>query len=183
MHPFFDEKENFAAAYENNIFVLKVSKNILDTKASKKFTNQYYDNIKFLAWQNKQNGYLAACSSENVINLYDLRSNKNPVIRIIDDDVCRSIKFSNLNGTYLATGYNNKIKIWDVRKSNISPILQKKIFSESVDILDWHATQNHLLTGSKRENLLKIFNIKDDEINLLLLIILKFVIGQSNSII
>ena len=30
MHPFFDEKEYLAGAYENNLFVLKVSKNILN---------------------------------------------------------------------------------------------------------------------------------------------------------
>ena len=30
MHPFFDEKEYFAGAYENNLFVIKVSKNTLN---------------------------------------------------------------------------------------------------------------------------------------------------------
>ena len=31
MHPFFDEKEYFAGAYENSLFVIKVSKNSLNT--------------------------------------------------------------------------------------------------------------------------------------------------------
>jgi WD40 repeat protein len=173
MHPFFDEKEYFAGTYENNIFVLKVSKNLLNINESKKFTNQHYDNIKLITWQNKQNGYLASASTDKVINMYDIRSNKNPVLKIIDDDVCKSMKFSNLNSTYLATGYNNRLKIWDLKKSLNVPIFQKKIFQECVDILDWHTTQNHLLAGSKRENLLKIYNLKDDELNFLMEIKIK----------
>jgi WD40 repeat protein len=164
MHPFFDEKEYLAGAYENNIFILKVSKNELNINEAKKFISQHEDNVKHLTWQSKQNGYLASCSTDKVINLYDIRSHRNPVHRLKDDDVCRAMKFSNVNPSNFATGYDKRIKIWDFRKSMSHPVLQKIIFQHSVDIIDWHSTQNHLLAGSKRENLLKIFNVKENEL-------------------
>jgi WD40 repeat protein len=164
MHPFFDEKEYLAGAYENNLFILKVSKNELNINEAKKFISQHEDNVKHLTWQNKQNGYLASCSTDKVINLYDIRSHRNPVHRLKDDDVCKAMRFSNVNPSNFATGYDKRVKIWDFRKSMTHPVLQKVIFQHSVDILDWHSTQNHLLAGSKRENLLKIFNVKDNEL-------------------
>lgn len=173
MHPFFDEKEYFAGAYENNLFICKVSKNVLNINDAKKFTNQHYDNIKYIAWQNKQNGLLASVSTDKLIQLYDIRSNKNPVIKIHDDDVCKSMKFSNINCSLLATGYNKRLKIWDLRRSTVHPVLNKIIFKECVDILEWHLTQNLLLTGSKRENLLKIYSVKDGDITNLLEIKIK----------
>jgi WD40 repeat protein len=168
MHPFFDEKEYLAGAYENNIFILKVSKNELNINEAKKFISQHDDNVKLLTWQNKQSGYLASCSTDKVINLYDIRSHRNPVHRLKDDDICKSMKFSNVNPSNFATGYDKRIKIWDFRKSMTSPVLQKVIFQHCVDIIDWHSTQNHLLAGSKRENLLKIFNVKENELNFLM---------------
>ncbi len=44
MHPFFDEKEYFAGAYENNLFIIKVSKNTLNINEAVNFF--YYCNIK-----------------------------------------------------------------------------------------------------------------------------------------
>jgi hypothetical protein len=44
MHPFFDEKEYFAGAYENNLFVIKVSKNTLNINEAVK--NFYFYNSK-----------------------------------------------------------------------------------------------------------------------------------------
>jgi WD40 repeat protein len=173
MHPFFDEKEYLAGAYENNIFVLKVSKNELNIVEAKRFISQHDDNIKLLSWQNKQNGYLASSSTDKVINLYDIRSHRNPVHRVKDDDICKSMKFSNTNPTNFATGYEKRIKIWDFKKSMTHPVLQKQIFQHSVDIIDWHSSMNHLLAGSKRENLLKIFSVKENELNFLMEIKIK----------
>ena len=39
MHPFFDEKEYFAGAYENNLFLMKVSKNSI---------NKIDENVKYI---------------------------------------------------------------------------------------------------------------------------------------
>ena len=162
MHPFFDEKEYFAGAYENNIFVLKVSKNSININEAKKFPNGHYENIRFLAWQVKQHGFLASTSSDKVINLYDTKflQNRNPILKILDDDVVKSIKFAYVNNTYLATGYDKRIKIWDIKKTTTKPIIEKKIFDGAVDILDWHTIQNNILCGCKQENLIKIFTEK-----------------------
>jgi hypothetical protein len=127
----------------------------------KEMTNMHYDNIRFLAWQYKQNGLLASTSGDKTINLYDIRATRNPVSKILDDDVCKSLKFCISNSSYLATGYDRRLKIWDLKKSTTTPVIVREIFDGAVDILEWHMTQNFLLCGSRQNNILKIFFVKD----------------------
>lgn len=66
----------------------------------------------------------------------------------------------------MATGYNKRIKIWDLKrvsnKNTLKPFFEDYIFEKGpVDILDWHPLQNILLAGSSTEKLIKIYSVKE----------------------
>lgn len=83
-----------------------------------------------------------------------------------DDEICQCLKFANANFNYLATAYSKRIKIWDLKrisnKNSLKPIIEECIFHKGpVDILDWHQSQNILLTCSSAEKLIKIYSVKE----------------------
>jgi WD40 repeat protein len=99
----------------------------------------------------------------------------NPIFKIKDDDIVQSLKFSNANFSHLAAGYSKRLKIWDLKripnKTNLKPFFDEQIYSGTVNILDWHPTQNYLLTGCSTEKTVKIYSVKE-KVELLLSIFL-----------
>jgi len=109
----------------------------------------------------------------------------NPIFKIKDDDICESLKFASANSSNLASGYNKRLKIWDLKriqnfKGNLKPFFDEIIFNGIVNILDWHPNQNYLLAGCIREKQIKIYSVKE-KVELLLSICLTNFEGLNDS--
>ena len=102
---------------------------------------------------------------DKILNFYDICSNKNPVFRIKDDEVCQILKFSNTNLSNLAAGYNKRLKIWELKrlntKTSLRPVFDENIFNGPVNIIDWHPNQNYLLAACSTEKKINIYSVKE----------------------
>lgn len=112
-----------------------------ETLVQKLRTN--FQQIISMSWNN----HLLSCGTiaGNILH-YDVRlhTDQPSLVNRADDVVC-GLKWSP-NGTYLASGSNNTVQIWDLRQlSGKRPLLSNNCHSSAVKALAWCPWKPHLL--------------------------------------
>lgn len=132
--------------------------------ASNKFTTEWQAHqrlISGLTWNGFDGNYLASCSPDNEITIWDLREPRKGAQRFKSfvswNDGASQVKWNRRNPNIFASAHGGEVRVWDIRKDS-TPLTFITAHNTKINGLDWSYAAEHDLVTCGQDRKIKFWN-------------------------